>query len=206
MSTLLCPLFNHNTHKQANRCSLHEIQYSLCSGKSQTAPQVHFYNTKPESYPQDSLTQLNILPSHLSLWHLQSLEGRGGISSLIRILSSVFPYEAWGGGVSGFINRSRKYYWPGPSAAVVVCALLPPHSSAVLPGHITGHCGTAWSLQHTVSSLTMHLAWAFFSPQLHSNTHTHTPAVGVVQACSALLVYSSSMLAAFGGNPPFTVI
>lgn len=91
-----------------------------------------------------------------------------------------------GGGwadMSGFINRSRKYYWPGPSApslpaAVRVSAPLPSHSSGVLPGHITGHCGTAWSLQHTVSSLTMHLAWAFIftaaAPLVHTNTPTHT--------------------------------
>lgn len=56
-------------------------------------------------------------------------------------------------------NHSRKYYWPGPSASSL--PLLPTHSFSILPGHISGHCGTAWQLQHTVSSLTMHLAWAF---------------------------------------------
>ena len=67
-------------------------------------------------------------------------------------------------------------------AAVGVSAPPPPHSSGVLPGHITRHCGTAWRLQHTVSSLTMHLAWAFFftaaashaRTRTRTRTHTHT--------------------------------
>lgn len=35
--------------------------------------------------------------------------GAGGVHPLIRILSSVFPTERWLD-MSGFINRSRKYY------------------------------------------------------------------------------------------------
>lgn len=109
MSTLLCPLFNHNTHKQANRCSLQKTQYSLCSGKSQTAPQVHFYNTEPEVLhrvlPSDSVTTNTAQYLPLSSELVTFAEGVlkcvcvcGGLS-LIRILSSVFPH----GGCRGLL-------------------------------------------------------------------------------------------------------
>ena len=117
--------------------------------------------------------------------------------SLIRIPSSVFPTEL-GLDMSGFINRSRKYYWPGPSApsllaAVSVSALLPPHSSGVLAGHWTGHCGTEWKLQQ-------YLHWLYTWPGLsfhcscnalhtHTHTHTHTPAAVGGKMQSALLHY-----------------
>ena len=95
-------------------------------------------------------------------------------------------------------------------AAVGVSAPPPPHSSGVLPGHITRHCGTAWRLQHTVSSLTMHLAWAFFftaaashaRTRTRTHTHTHTPAV----LCFIMAVYSSSVRVCFAWIPTFTAL
>lgn len=75
--------------------------------------------------------------------------------------------------MSKLINLSRKHYWPGPSAESV--PLLPPHSSSVLLGHITRHCGTAWMLLHTVSSLSV--CWCELLSHC-SCTATHTCSQG----------------------------
>lgn len=130
------------------------------------------------------------------------------IFSLIRILSWVFSTER-GLDMSGFINCSRKYYWPGPSApflpaAVNVSALLPPHSSGVLPGHITGHCGTAWKLEHTVSSLTLRLAWASFYCSCKA---PHTCSLGETKKTHFASLWGErrSVQARFGEIPAFRV-
>lgn len=92
-------------------------------------------------------------------------------ASLIRIpqCGSLWVRE----NMSKLINLSRKHYWPGSFAESV--PLLPPHFSSVLPGHITGHCGTVWMPLHTVSSLSM--CWCGFLSHC-SCTATHTCSQG----------------------------
>lgn len=109
--------------------------------------------------------------SPVCTWHL----GRRERGQLFPLLVFEFPHVVhceWGKTCQSLLISPGSIIDLGLLQSV---PLLPPHSSSVLLGHITRHCGTAWMLLHTVSSLSV--CWSELLSHC-SCTATHTCSQG----------------------------